>query len=240
MLGIPKVKVGPLRDLQDDGIRSFDEEIIAMLNLDYPDWKKPCQTWMVPSVFNMKGDTTERGELAEKKIYDLLEAFGKSRNEPMFVVHSYNFVEKIDNWRNSKPNEKKCVKGEHDFVLIHREHGVIFFQVKGAPEDTKNKGRLFASAIAQLEKDLKSLRGFAENNYQGKLKRKMKDEVMSSKAYPVMPNLLRGNSAHTSSCIFMEDCKDVQAFSFWWDENILPRKPPEAPDQEVYENLVMR
>ena len=239
MLGSPKVKFGAQRDLQDDGLRSFDEELKAILDKEYPDWKNPHQTWMVPSKFNKKGDTTR--ELAEKTFYDLLEEFGKKQNEPMFVVHSYNFEEKNDDWMNSGPNEMKCNRGEHDFVLIHKNHGVIFFQVKGATEEKRNKAALFNSVKEQLLKDQKSLSGFAANNFQGPLKKKMKDEAMSSGTYPVLPNFIPGDSPHASSGIFKKDCESVQAFSLWWDKNILPRrKGSQALDQEVYENLVMR
>lgn len=239
MSGPPKVKFGAQRGLQDDGIRSFDDDLRALLDVEYPDWKNPGQTYMVPSELNMKED--DRGKLAEKIFYDLLEAFGKWRKEPMFVVHSYRFEEKMENWMNSGPNEDKSKIGEHDFVLINQKHGVIFLQVKAAKEDKQNKAALFLLAKKQLLKDEYSLRGFATNNFEGRLRKKMKDEAMKSGQYPVCPNLVRGASAHASSGIFKEDCEDVQAFSRWWDKNILPRrKASQAVDQEVYENLVMQ
>lgn len=237
MSGSTKVKFGPQSDLQDDGMRNFDDGLRALLDVNYSDWKNPGQAHMVPIEFNMKKEN--RGKLAEKNFYDLLEEFGKRRKEPMFVVYSYKFEEKMENWINSGPNEEKCKRGEHDFVLIHQKHGVIFFQVKAATEDIKNKAAVFRGAKKQLSKDECSLRGFAENNFKGTLQTKMKDEAAKSGKYPVFPNFIRGASSHASGGIFKEDCGDVEAFSRWWDENILPRRK-ESQDQEVYENLVMQ
>lgn len=235
MVGEAEVKVGALASLDDDGIRCLDDDLEAGLNRDFPDWKNPCQTWIIPPVFEMKGSRDERGQLAEKKMFDLLYKFGNYCNEPMFVVHSYNFTEKICIWVNGIQDEKKYVKGEHDFVLIHRKYGIIFLQVKGAIPSTKKKQ--FAFARKQLEKDMGSLLHFIENELKGELKKKMKDEMSNKHMYVVMPNFPRGNSVHSSNGIFMEDVANIQAFSKWWESNILPRTPP---DQEVYNCLVMR
>ena len=236
MSGSPKVQFGSQRDLQDDGMRDFDDGLRALLDVNYSDWKNPGETYMVPSEFNMKGDN--RGKLAEKKFYDLLEELGKGQKEPMFVVYSYKFEEKIE---NSETNEEKCKRGEHDFVVIHQKHGVIFFQVKAATKAIKNKAALFVAAKKQMLKDESSLRGFANNNFKGTLQKKMKDEAMKSGQYAVFPNFIRGDSSHFSSGIFKEDCEDVQAFSRWWNKNILPRRTAsQSIDQDVYENLVMQ
>lgn len=237
MIEAAEVKVSALRSLDDDGIRCLDDELEAGLNQDYPDWKNPHQTWMIPPVFEMKESRDERGQLAEKKFFDLLHEFGNRHNQyqPMFVVHSYNFKEKILKWMNQKQDEKKYVKGEHDFVLLHRQYGVIFLQVKGATEFTKKNQ--FASARKQLEKDMASLSHFTENELKGELKKKMKAEMSYNHMYAVMPNLARGKSVHGSNGIFMEETENVEAFSQWWKNNILPRTPP---DQEVYNCLVMR
>lgn len=226
MLG---VKVGARASLEDDGIRCLDDQLKAELNRDYPGWQLPSQTWMVPNTFEMKGGRDKRGQLAEEKIFNLLHDFGKNRKEPMFVVHSYNFKEKIKNWKNLKFDEKKYVIGEHDFVLIHRKHGVIFLQVKSG-----TKCKSFGEANSQLEKDKESLKCFAREN----LKKKMNKELHGEQhAYVVMPELERGNSPHGSKGIFKEDVEDVEAFSKWWEDNILPRP---YPDQEVYNCLVLR
>lgn len=236
MIGRVKVKVGALSSLEDDGERSLDDQLEAGLNHDYPDWKNPHQTWMIPAVFQMKGSGNEKGQLAEKKIFDLLHEFGNCRDEQMFVVHSYNFKEKISDLMKQTKDQRNFVKGEHDFVLVHRQYGIIFLQVKGATKSTERNQ--FASARKQLDKDMESLIHFTANTLKGELKKKMKEEMFREQhKYVVMPCLPRGNSVHTSSGIFMEDCENVEAFSKWWKRNILPRPPP---DQEVYNCLVMR
>ena len=85
---------------------------------------------MVPDEFLCKNDSEESGEQAEKKFFDLLKKFGEKHKQPMFVVHSYHFKVIIsDSNDKSSKNERKWVFGEHDFVIIHRIHGIIFFQV---------------------------------------------------------------------------------------------------------------
>lgn len=228
------VKVGALASLEDDGIRrDLDDQLKAELNRDYPGWQLPSQTWMVPNAFEMKRGRDKRGQLAEEKIFNLLHDFGNNCKEPMFVVHSYNFKEKIENWQNLKFDEKKYVIGEHDFVLIHRNHGVIFLQVKSS-----TKCKSFGKANSQLEKDKGSIKFFAQEKLNGELQKKMNKELHGEQhAYVVMPDLKRGNSPHGSNGIFEEDCENVGAFSKWWKDNILPRT---HPDQEVYNCLVMR
>ena len=236
MIGAAEAKVGALRSLDDVGIRCVDDQLETGLNHDFPDWRNPSQTWMIPPVFEMKGNREERGQHAEKKFFDLLHDFGNYHSEPMFVVHSYNFSEKISNWINQTQDQKKYVKGEHDFVLVHRLCGIIFFQVKGSTESTKKNQ--FASARKQLEKDMDSLLHFTENELKGELKKKMKAEMSRIKhMYVVMPNLARSKSVHGSNGVFMEEIENVEAFSKWWKSNILPRQ---TLDPEVYNCLVMR
>ncbi|XP_044184808.1 uncharacterized protein LOC122964953 [Acropora millepora] len=232
--GAVEVKVGALRSFDEDGIIWLDEELEKALDHDYPDWKNPSKTYMVPCTFEMKGNRDEKGQLAEKKVFDLLHDFGNHNEEPMFVVHSYNFREKIFDWRNQRQDEKKHVRGEHDFLLLHRNYGMIFLQVKEATPSTKIN-RL-ASARKQLEKDKESLLHFTENKLRVDLKKKMKCERSHILTYVVMPNCQQGESPHSDG-VFMENCENVEAFSKWWEENILPRTPP---DQEVYNCLVTR
>lgn len=235
MSGAAKVKVGALRSLDEDGIRWLDEELEKALDHDYPDWKNPSKTYMVPCTFEMKGNRDEKGQLAEKKVFDLLHDFGNHNKEPMFVVHSYQFHEKTYNWMNQTQYQEKYRRGDHDFLLLHRNYGMIFLQVKEATPSTK-RNRI-ASARTQLEKDKDSVMFFAGNKLGGGLRKKMGSERSHIHTYFVMPSCRRGKSCHNSGGIFEEDCENVEAFSKWWKENIVPRTPP---DQEVYNCLVMR
>lgn len=233
MIGTARVKSCGQKDLSDDGFRSWDEQITVGLNRDYPDWKNPEETWMVPPVFPTKTGNHNEGEVTEKKVYDLLEEFGSIHNEPMFVVHSFKFRDKIEDWNRNLNQTEKHVTGEHDFVIIHRKHGIIFLQVKAA---SKTKPQ-FSSAIKQLEKDKQSLQFFAAQHVQGKLKGRLKGKLYSGAGYVVMPNCPRPKSVHTDNGIFKEDCESVEAFARWWDDNIVQEEPL---DQELYNALVMR
>ena len=130
MPGAPNVRTACQETLSDEREGSWDDEVRRCLNRDYEGWTNPTRTYMVPGVFSFRKHKSDKGEETEKNIYDLLQEFGGIGPEPMFVVHSYNFAEMISEWNDKSCRiEKKWVTGEHDFVIIHRKHGIIFFQV---------------------------------------------------------------------------------------------------------------
>ena len=125
------VRTGCQETLNGTREGSWDDEVTYCLDRDYPGWKCPSGTHMVPGEFLYRTHIPDIGEQTEKDFYNLLQNFGESHSEPMFVVHSYNFREMISVWNNvSNKEEQKWVSGEHDFVIIHLKHGIIFFQVK--------------------------------------------------------------------------------------------------------------
>ena len=78
----------------------------------------------------------------------------------MFVIHSYKFSEYIPMWQSGKissNNMSNWVMGEHDFVIVHHVHGVVFFQVKA----TKTSGG-HHKADSQIQKDKVSLERFCQ------------------------------------------------------------------------------
>ena len=126
----PNVRTACLETLSDKREGSWDDEVRRCLNRDYKGWTNPKRTYMVPGVFSFRKHKPDGGEETERYIFDLLQEFGGIGPEPMFVVHSYNFAEMISEWNDeSYKIEKKWVTGDHDFVIIHRQHGIIFFQV---------------------------------------------------------------------------------------------------------------
>ena len=130
MPGVPTVRTGCQNDLNDKRERNWDDEVIDLLDNEYQDWRHPLRTYMVPCVFPCKERELNDGEQTEKTFFDLLQGFGESRSEKMFVIHSYNFAELISEWnKKSKRREEKWLIGEHDFVVIHHQRGIIFFQV---------------------------------------------------------------------------------------------------------------
>ena len=126
----PTVRTAHLENLDDEIERSWDDELTCLLDGNYPEWRNPSGTYMVPGEFSCRKRQSDPGEQTEKYIFDVLQNFGESRSEPMFVIHSYKFVQMISEWNGeSNRMEKEWVDGEHDFVIIHLVHGIIFFQV---------------------------------------------------------------------------------------------------------------
>lgn len=123
-------KTACLKTLNDIKETGWCGEVTCRLNASHPDWKKPSGTYMVPREFPYRACKSDDGKSAEEMFFNLLQTFGKSRSEPMFVIHSHNFAELISKCHmRSNRKGKKWVTGEHDFVIIHHLHGVIFFQV---------------------------------------------------------------------------------------------------------------
>ena len=124
------VRTACLENLDDKRERPWAEKVISFLDSEYPGWKNPQKTYMVPCEFSHRKRTPGLGKEAEQKVFDLLQRFGISRSEPMFVVHSkiFDVIISEEN-EKSKKIEKTWSTGEHDFVIIHRLHGIMFFEV---------------------------------------------------------------------------------------------------------------
>ena len=206
------------RDLADDGKREWDSEIEKSLDDEYPDWKYPETTHMIPKELHKQGNV---GEKAEKIFFDLLKSFGEHRKEPMFVVHSYNFKERISELKSKSVSSKKWNIGEHDFVLVHRQAGFVFFQVKAAA----NTAKTYREAQKQIDKDRDAMKFFFKEvgDQNKKIATKGVDKLFSRfPGFVVMPNCPRPDSSASTHAegIFEGDCVSVHAFSDWWDRSI--------------------
>ena len=237
----PPVKSCGEKDLQDNGRRDLDEEICSRLDDYYPDWKDPKGTHMVPRSFISKAKNSDLGEITEKNFFDILKKFGEIKKEPMFVIHSYKFSEYIPMWQSGKISSTKMsnwVMGEHDFVIVHHVHGVVFFQVKA----TKTSGG-HQKADSQIQKDKLALERFFQ--------KMIKAGIMSNKqvgkifdkfpAFVVLPNTQRGQSLSAKDhVLYQEDCTNAQTFSEWWYDKFPESEKHPKIDQTIYEYLVMR
>ena len=229
------------KDLQDNGRRDLDEEICSRLCDYYPDWKNPKGTHMVPRSFISKANNPNLGEITEKHFFDILKEFGEIKKEPMFVIHSYKFSEYIPMWQSGKISSTKMsnwVMGEHDFVIVHHVHGVVFFQVKA----TKTSGG-HHQAEHQTAKDKLSLEIFAHKLVKaGIISNKQVRKIFKKfPAFVVLPNTQRGQSAHAKDHIlYQEDCTDKDAFAKWWKDKFQDSEPSSKINQTIYEHLVMR
>lgn len=232
-----QVKACGQKDLEDDGKRDLDEEICNQLDRKYENWRNPKTTYMVPRDFISKMHNPDIGEITEEEFFNLLQTFGKRQGEPMFVIHSYKFCECIHEWESGFKKLQKWVMGEHDFVAVHRDHGVLFFQVKA----TKTIGN-HQKAQEQIRKDKISLMKFFERMVKaGKISKKKADKVFNNfPAFAVLPNSRRGDSVCTQdNFIYKEDCASVEAFSVWWEKFITNTEHPEI-NQTIFDFLVMR
>lgn len=221
------------RNLADDGKREWDSEIEESLNDEYPDWKHPKTTHMIPEELHKQGND---GEKAEKILFNLLKSFGERRKEPMFVVHSYNFKERISEVKSKSVSSKKWNIGEHDFVLVHRRAGFVFFQVKASVKTAKTYGK----AQKQIDKDRDAMKVYFEEVRKRKTKITGQDVDKLFFRFPgfvVMPNCPRpASSASTyADGIFQEDCVSVEAFSHWWNRSI---GCSEQGEKDAVENVV--
>lgn len=233
------VKVCGQKDLKDDGKRVLDEEISFHLDNNYPNWKHPETTYMVPPVFISKMANPDVGELTERYFYDLLQEFGETRGEPMFVIHSYRFIEYIHEWESGKKCLPKWVIGEHDFVVVHHLYGVLFFQVKGAATISLST---LKKAEEQINKDRISLMKFSDRVVDtNKIsRRKVEKAVLNFPGFVVFPNSPRNRCVREkANVICMENCSSLEAFSAWWNHFIAKADHPKI-DENIFSFLVIR
>ncbi|XP_078589289.1 uncharacterized protein LOC144869695 [Branchiostoma floridae x Branchiostoma japonicum] len=221
--------------------RSEDEETEDWLNNNCTGWNQDNKTYMIPSEFPYKTEIHGKpdvGKLAEKRVYDLLKEFGENTDQPMLVVYSYQFHQLVDYFEEGPSVKSKYwMKGEHDFVIIHREFGIVFMQVKAAVKTEKE----YKNADKQLDKDITSLTNALKKKLTISKKRKVKDEVQKEMktrhpAVVVMPNCPRHKAGADKPGCYQEDCATWAAFKTWWDANI-----PYRPDEfTLYEQMAMR
>ena len=188
-------------------------------------------TKMVPRMFHITKKDDGEGYKAEKLMFDLLEEFGMQHNEPMFVVHGYKYNSPGKS-SNKGPNTKQGqIKGEHDFVLIHHQLGLIFFQVKAG-----NKHHKYNEALEQLKRDEKSVTMYLDK-FQVENLSEGAGEMKFMHSFVVMPNCPKKDSPGVG--LFYEDCQSVAAFTSWWVDNV-KNTIVTGFTQPIYEHLVKR
>lgn len=206
------------------------EGIRLSLDREYPNWKNPKRTHMVPD--SLPSHQSNKGSSAEEVIYDRLKECGTQREEPMFVVHSFRFSEHIP----ESGRKKSWVMGETDFVIVHKNYGPILIQVKAT-----ETGRTYKEAENQLLKDKLSLQKRFEKAVEGILPRRKVTELFGYlPAFVAMPNCPRPPEicAHDNA-LYQEDCSTLEGFDKWWDDKVVNATHP-AVSQEMYEYLVIR
>lgn len=69
-----------------------------------------------------------KGDESESEVSDRIKQYGENHKQVMFIICSYNFADYCAHVRGWT----KATQYEHDILVIHRELGVIFFQVKAS------------------------------------------------------------------------------------------------------------
>ena len=227
MLG-NSVKISVQNDLADEGKHNMVDGICLGLNGEYPDWKNPTQTYMVPDSFpSRQGD---KGSSAEYIIYSLLQECGANLKEPMFVVHSCPFSEHIP----ESGRKRSWVMGETDFVIIHKIHGPIYIEVKATDD-----GKRYREAEEQLQKGKLALKRRFENAVKGEIPTRQVTEIFKNfPAFVAMPNCPRPDRCARANALYQEDCSSQVNFVEWWKTNVVDARHL-AVDQQIYEDLVI-
>ena len=227
MFGLSDNSIGRFSNLADEDIV---DGIRRGLDREYPDWKSPSGTHMVPASF--PSHRSNKGSIGEKDIYNLLLQCGTQRKEPMFAVHSFVFSEHIPD----SGRQNSWVMGETDFVLINKNHGPIFIQVKAT--DT---GKSYKDAAKQLQDDKLALQKRFEEAVEGEFsKRKVKQLFKNVPALVAMPNCPRPPElCARDNVLYQEDCSSREGFDRWWNGKVATARHPYV-DPEMYESLVIR
>ena len=223
------VKISVQNDLADDGKLNMVDGICHRLDGEYPDWKSPTQTYMVPDSFPFRqGD---KGPSEEYIIYSLLQKCGEQRKEPMFVTHSCLFCEHIP----ESGRKKSWVMGETDFVIIHKTRGPIYIEVKATDD-----GKSYKDAEKQLKKGKLALQKHFETAVKGeRTKRKAREVFWYLPTFVAMPNCPRpGPPCVRANALYQEDCSSQVNFDKWWNNKVVTANHPPV-DQKIYEDLVI-
>ena len=181
---------------------------------------------------------TLRGDDAELKIFHMLEEFGKSTNQPMFVFTQLKISEFIKTILRLKLPAAHAIFNSPlilgkdleiiDFLIIHRKIGVILVEVKAALNFSNSVQRKAKSQLQNAEKIIHAL-----------LQQDVKHEI----AIPVykviaMPNV---NDRCYESEIFINlreiTVRSVDNFMSWWEKGF-PEKKFGHHDKCKVQNLI--
>ena len=178
-------------------------------------------------------EDTIRGDTAELKIFQLLETLGEKTRQPMFVLTQLKLSDFFKNvvrqvFPADHPVFNKTLKGEIDFMIIHRKIGVILVEVKAKHEFSKS---LQSEARKQLQKGEEIIDALLQADYRPEI---------SIPVYKViaMPNVgeqCRGNSNFIG--LRGIDVRSDDHFSDWW-RRTFPEKDFDLQQQQKLQHLI--
>ena len=176
---------------------------------------------------------TLRGDEAELKIFHILEKFGKSTNQPMFVftqLKIFEFIKTI--LRRKLPADHAILlSGKReiiDFLIIHRKIGVILVEVKAGLNSSNSVQRKAKSQLQNAEKVIHAL---------------LQQDVKHKIAIPVykviaMPNV-NDRCCENEDFINLREItvRSVDDFKSWWEKGF-PEKKFGHHDKSKVQNLI--
>ena len=221
----------------------FEKCCEEYLTRRWRDWKTEDRTYMFPPVFRFRytsptGDAAGavelneaergymRGDYAELKIFRLLETFGREKYQPMFVFSQFKYKEFIEETKEAMQDMHPLfasledrfvgekVKGEIDFVVLHRRIGVILIEVK-ANEEFKS------SRDEEAKKQLKVAEDFVRVFLEAKGINIPVYKVVAMPSVPDEGNSSDGNINLRKIHLGMDDKGNVQdllPFEQWWGQ----------------------
>ena len=177
-----------------------------------------------------------RGDIAELKIFQLLEEFGEKTKQPMFVLTKLEISQFTKNvLRQWLPADhhvlSQNLKGEIDFMIINRRIGVILMEVKSKDEFRKN---VQSKARKELQ-NAEAFIGIIHALLQADSKPKIGIPVYKVIAMPNVDDLCRDNRNFVG--LRKINVRSVNDFSTWWGMKFTERKfNPE--EQRELQNLI--
>ena len=171
------------KDVAGKYFSNLEDACDSYLNRLWPDWKTSNRTYMFPPAFQFRytaptgeasgavrlSKSEERdvkGDIAELQIFRSLDKFGRETKQPMVVITKFEFkefmkevleqyipVEEVNAMFSSL--SEIDLSREIDFLVMHRQIGFIFIEVKATE---KFKANRYLDAKKQLEVAAKFIR----------------------------------------------------------------------------------
>ncbi|CAG0891848.1 unnamed protein product [Darwinula stevensoni] len=209
----------------------------------YNDWETGSTTRLVPPVQHeedwVKAAKTSGGK-SERHLILRLYGLGRKNQMPMFITYNRNFSHLVERRNVGGGIENILEGGEHDIVLIHREIGVIFVQVKNVDSRRKLNDN-FDKAKTQLEKDFCNF----ETTWNDFKESDAKDMTVSL-CVVALTNVKRAQVERKSlsdlpvRSVFLceEDLESLESIERWWNGHVLHHLQGSTIDSRSYLRLL--
>ncbi|CAG0898870.1 unnamed protein product [Darwinula stevensoni] len=196
-------------------------------------WGTENTTRLVPPVENMDewietAKTVE--ERAKRSLILRLHQLGRKSRTSMFITYNSDFVHLIETRNVGGGIEGILQLEEHDVVLIHRNFGVIFIQLKNhdaeeAKKEVGNATKNIQTAAEHLEMEFQSMTATKTKLEAAMRKCGLEDANVSLHviAFPTLSRDQVEGKQFGDNPVFLneEDCRTAEALEEWWRKHIL-------------------